>query len=91
MKSKNQKSAQKKDESKEIPKKNEPEHKRSDAVDELELEQHQSSSDGSYSENLDVTPPKPHEFPSIGIAETDFVTRDHGRTTGRMIDHEPGL
>jgi len=91
MKSKNQKSTQKKDQSKEIPKKKEQEHKRSDAVDELELEQQQSSSDGSYSENLDVNPPKPHEFPSFGIAETDFVTRNHGRKTGRMIDHEPGL
>ncbi len=27
--------------------------------------------------------------PAMDI-ETDFASRDHGRTTGRMIDHEPG-
>lgn len=91
MQTKNSKSLKNKDHSIQIPKKKEPKQKRSDAVDELELEQHQSTSDSSYSENLDVIPPKPHEFPTFGIAETDFVTRDHGRSTGRMIDHEPGL
>lgn len=31
-----------------------------------------------------------HEFPSVGHVKTDFVSRDHGRTSHRMIDHEPG-
>jgi len=72
-------------------KKKEPSRKRSSAVDELENEQQQSADNVSYTEHLDVTPPNPHPFPSVGIAETDFVTHDHGRTTGRMIDHEPGI
>jgi hypothetical protein len=91
MKTKDQKSSKSKGHSNEIAKTAKPAHKRSDAVDELEQEQNQSSNDGSYSENLDVTPPKSHEFPSVGIAETDFQPSDHGRTTGRMIDHEPGI
>jgi hypothetical protein len=55
-----------------------------------EQQQQQSGSDVSYSERVDVTPPKPHEFPSFGNAKTDFVSRKQGRTTGRMIGHEPG-
>lgn len=35
-------------------------------------------------------PASEHEFPSFGHASTDFVTRNHNRTTHRMIDHEPG-
>jgi hypothetical protein len=50
----------------------------------------QSESDASYSEQEDVTPPTPHEFPSVGHAKTDFESRPHGRTTGRMTGHEPG-
>jgi len=65
--------------------------KRSGAADELEQTEQKSADDISYSEQLDVTPPNPHPFPSFGIAETDFVTRDQGRSTGRMIDHEPGI
>jgi len=38
----------------------------------------------------DVTPPEKREFPSVGPAETDFVSRPNGRTTGRMVGHEPG-
>ncbi|QQL50786.1 hypothetical protein [Mucilaginibacter ginkgonis] len=49
-----------------------------------------SQSDANYSEQNDVTPPEPHEFPSVGHAKTDFETRNHGRTTGRMVGHEPG-
>lgn len=65
--------------------------KNSDAIDELEADQQDSDSDGSYSEHLDVTPPNPHGFPTFGIAETDFVNRSNGRTTGRIVDDEPGL
>jgi hypothetical protein len=91
MKTKDQKTPKSNRHANETPKKEKPAHKRSDAVDELEQEQDQSSNDGSYSEHLDVNPPNPHEFPSVGIAETDFLPSNHGRRTGRMIDHEPGL
>ena len=90
MKTTHQKSAKSKDHSNET-KKKEPVGKRSAAADELEQEQPQIANDSSYSEHLDVIPATPHEFPTFGIAETDFTTRDHGRTTGRMIDHEPGI
>ncbi|MFA6086021.1 hypothetical protein [Mucilaginibacter sp.] len=56
-----------------------------------EVNQQQQGADTSYSEQNDVTPPNPHEFPSVGVAtKTDFVSRPHGRTTGRMLGHEPG-
>jgi hypothetical protein len=57
---------------------------------EREQEQQQSGNDASYSEQTDVTPPAPHEFPSVGNATTDFKPSNHGRTTGRMVGHEPG-
>jgi len=57
---------------------------------ESELQQQQSGNDASYSEQIDVTPPKQHEFPSVGNATTDFKPSNHGRTTGRMVGHEPG-
>jgi len=91
MKTTHQRSSKQNDHSGENPKEKEPAQKRSDAVDELEQEQQQGADDSSYSEHLDVNPPNPHPFPSVGIAETDFVTRTHGRSTGRMIDHEPGI
>ncbi|GAA4340302.1 hypothetical protein GCM10023149_51590 [Mucilaginibacter gynuensis] len=50
----------------------------------------QEGNDASYSEQTDVTPPNPHEFPSEGPAKADFSSRPHGRTTGRMLGHEPG-
>ena len=53
-------------------------------------QQQNSGNDSSYSEQTDVTPPNQHEFPSEGPAKTDFVSRPHGRTTGRMVGHEPG-
>jgi hypothetical protein len=46
--------------------------------------------DTSFSEQNDVTPPNKKEFPSVGAAKTDFASRKQGRTTGRMIGHEPG-
>lgn len=56
-----------------------------------EINQQQEGADTSYSEQNDVTPPNPHEFPSVGAAtKTDFASRPHGRTTGRMLGHEPG-
>ena len=57
---------------------------------ERENEQLEGGSDGSYSEQVDVTRPKPHEFPAFGNAKTDFVSKNLGRKTGRMIGHEPG-
>ncbi len=76
----------------EIPEKRASEHEKSEYPREIEQEQQQSGNDASYSEEHDVTPPTPHEFPSFGNAETDFVSAGrHGRTTGRMIDHEPGV
>lgn len=56
-----------------------------------EQEQQQEGNDASYSEQNDVTPPNQHEFPSEGVAtKTNFESRPHGRTTGRMLGHEPG-
>ncbi|MEO7212039.1 MAG: hypothetical protein ABIX36_04515 [Mucilaginibacter sp.] len=91
MKTKDQKTPKSKEKSNEIPKKEKPAHKRSDAVDELQHDEHQSSTADSYSEIQDLTPPTPHGFPKVGIAETDFRPSDHGRRAGSMIDHEPGI
>jgi hypothetical protein len=57
---------------------------------EQEFQQQDNGNDASFSEQTDVTPPRTHEFPDTGSPSTDFSTRDHGRTTGRMIGHEPG-
>jgi hypothetical protein len=46
--------------------------------------------DDTFTERNDVTPPNKKEFPSVGPAKTDFASRRQGRTTGRMIGHEPG-
>ncbi|WP_295771533.1 hypothetical protein [uncultured Mucilaginibacter sp.] len=72
-----------------------PEHEETNDQDfgypnEQEVRQPQEGSDGSYSEQTDVTPPRPHEFPSEGSPKTDFSSRPQGRTTGRMVGHEPG-
>ena len=92
MKSNNKKSTKNQDRPNEIPEKGESEHESLGYPHEREQEQQHGGSDTSYSEEHDVTPPNPHEFPSFGNAETDFVSAGkHGRTTGRMIDHEPGL
>jgi hypothetical protein len=74
----------------EIPEKKQSEHEKSGYPHEREQEQQQQGSDASYSEQTDVTPPKQHEFPSVGNTETDFKPSNHGRTTGRMVGHEPG-
>jgi hypothetical protein len=58
---------------------------------ENEQDQQQGGADTSFSEGIDVTPPETQEFPSVGAAtQTDFASRNHGRTTGRMVGHEPG-
>ena len=74
----------------ETPDKGTSEQEQSGYPHEREQEQQESGSDASYSEQTDVTPPTPHEFPSVGHAKTDFRPSDHGRTTGRMLGHEPG-
>ncbi len=74
----------------EIPEKRESEHERLDYPHEPEQEQQQGGNDTSYSEQIDVTPPNQKEFPSVGNAKTDFESRPQGRTTGRMVGHEPG-
>ncbi|WP_413667898.1 hypothetical protein ACEN9X_25975 [Mucilaginibacter sp. Mucisp86] len=55
-----------------------------------EVNQPDRSADTSFSEQTDVTPPNKKEFPSQGPAKTDFESRPQGRTTGRMVGHEPG-
>ncbi|GAB3928810.1 hypothetical protein [Mucilaginibacter myungsuensis] len=55
-----------------------------------EVQQNNDGSDTSYTEQNDVTPPEKHEFPSEGRATGNFQPSDHGRSTGRMVGHEPG-
>ena len=91
MNSNNQESEKNQDRPNEIPEKRESEREGSGYPRETEQEQQQGGSDTSYSEQIDVTPPKPHEFPSVGNAKTDFAARKQGRTTGTMLGHEPGI
>jgi hypothetical protein len=67
--------------------------KRPDYPHETELDiDNEGEGSPTYSEEHDVTPPIAHEFPSFGNTETDFVSPSrHGRKTGRLLDHEPGL
>ncbi|MDB4918086.1 hypothetical protein [Mucilaginibacter sp.] len=74
----------------EIPEKKESEKEKSGYPRETEQHQQEGGNDASYSEQTDVSPPKQKEFPSVGNAKTDFKPSDHGRTTGRMVGHEPG-
>ena len=74
----------------EIPEKRQSEQEGSGYPHQREQEQQEGGNDASYSERTDVTPPNQHEFPSVGNAETDFRPSNHGRTTGRMVGHEPG-
>jgi hypothetical protein len=57
---------------------------------ESETAPQREGADASYTERNDVTPPNKKEFPSVGPAKTDFEAKKLGRTTGRMIGHEPG-
>src|ERR1700748_234501 len=74
----------------EIPEKKQSEKEKSGYPHETERQQPPEGGNASYSEQIDVTPPKPHEFPSVGNAKTDFAARKQGRTTGTMLGHEPG-
>jgi hypothetical protein len=90
MKSNNKKPGENKGRPNEVPEKRESEHENLEYPHERELNTQPGGNDASYSEQIDVTPPRPHEFPSVGRAKTDFVARKLGRRTGRMIGHEPG-
>lgn len=57
---------------------------------ESEASPQREGTDASFTERNDVTPPNKKEFPSVGPAKTDFESKKLGRTTGRMIGHEPG-
>jgi hypothetical protein len=57
---------------------------------ESEAANQREAADATFTERNDVTPPNRKEFPSVGPAKTDFASRKLGRTTGRMIGHEPG-
>lgn len=57
---------------------------------ESEANPQREGADATFTERNDVTPPNKKEFPSVGAAKTDFEARKLGRTTGRMIGHEPG-
>ena len=57
---------------------------------ESEASPQREGADASFTERNDVTPPNKKEFPSVGPAKTDFESKKLGRTTGRMIGHEPG-
>jgi len=74
----------------EIPEKQESENERLEYPNETEFSQQDKGNDTRYGEQGDVTPPKPHEFPSVGNAKTDFAARKQGRVTGTMLGHEPG-
>jgi hypothetical protein len=72
------------------PERKQPEKENTGYPHETEFSHPQEGNDASFSEQNDVTPPKQKEFPSVGPTETDFVSRPNGRTTGRMVGHEPG-
>ena len=79
-----------KEEGGEMPEKEESENEDLEYPHETEVEQQDSGNDASYSEQTDVTPPRTKEFPSVGNSKTDFASRPQGRSTGRMLGHEPG-
>jgi hypothetical protein len=74
----------------EIPEEGESKEEGSGYHSQSEVDQPQQGANTSYSEQTDVTPPNKKEFPSVGPAKTDFESRPHGGTTGRMVGHEPG-
>jgi hypothetical protein len=55
-----------------------------------EQQQNNRSGDATFHEQDDVTPPNQREFPTEGPQKADFEKRNNGRTTGRMVGHEPG-
>jgi hypothetical protein len=74
----------------EMPEREQADNDKTEYQHQQEVQQHDDGNDASYSEQNDVTPPREHEFPSEGRAKTDFTPGNHGRTTGRMVGHEPG-
>lgn len=74
----------------ETPERDQADNENSGYSQQQEVQQQNDGSDTSYTEQNDVTPPEQHEFPSEGRATTDFRPNDHGRSTGRMVGHEPG-
>jgi hypothetical protein len=62
----------------------------SSAAIKSEQQQSDRGTGNSYSESNDVTPPEHKDFPVVGPGKTDFEARPNGRTTGRMVGHEPG-
>ena len=74
----------------EIPEKQQSEREGSGYRPQQEQQQNNQGNDASFNEQSGVTPPNEHEFPLEGNPKTDFVTRPNGRTTGRMVGHEPG-
>jgi hypothetical protein len=74
----------------EIPEKRQSEQEGSGYAAQREQQQESGGNDASYNAQSDVNPPDKKEFPSVGPAKGDFVSRPNGRTTGRMIGHEPG-
>ena len=74
----------------EIPEKHVSENEQSEYPHETEVEQQDRGDEAGYTGTGDASAPTPHEFPSYGNAKTDFASRNQGRTTGRMVGHEPG-
>jgi hypothetical protein len=74
----------------EIPEQEQSQQEGSGYTPNREYSQPQEGNDASYSEQNDVTPPNHKEFPSRGPGKADFESRAQGRTTGRMVGHEPG-
>ena len=72
------------------PERKQPEKEKSGYPHETEVVRPHEGNDANYTEQNDATGPDKREFPSVGPAETDFASRPHGRTTGRMVGHEPG-
>ena len=75
----------------EIPEEGQSDNEGTGYDNQTEVERQQGGSEVSWSEQTDVTPPNDHGFPdAAGSPKTDFTSRPHGRTTGRMVGHEPG-
>lgn len=74
----------------ETPERHQSEQEGSGYAPQREQQQHNRGNDASFSEQIDVTPPNKQEFPVEGPGKADFESRPHGRSTGRMVGHEPG-
>ncbi|RYD91365.1 MAG: hypothetical protein EOP54_22540, partial [Sphingobacteriales bacterium] len=75
----------------EIPEKQESEQEGSGYTPSREYSQPQEGNDTSYHEQTGVTPPNQPEVPGTSPAEAYRTGDNHGRTTGRMVGHEPGI